>query len=515
MPSTQSQLNTIITIPKKQNTFSKIVCFIILFISIVLFFAANWYIRKFGNTGFDSIIFTLFSENGGAETDNMIIEYLIKGFVPALISYIAIVFILFLFPKKKDINIKFKKLNIHLLPVKHWCAVCVSLILSFILLITAAFATRLDEYLHGLVTKSTLFEEHYVEPSSVNITFPEEKRNLIYIFLESMETTYFSKEQGGAFDYSLMPELYDLAEDNINFSHTDGVGGFRTPNGTTWTVAAMTAQTSGVPLKESPTFERNKYGADKFLPGLDNLTNILDENGYYQALMVGSDIKFANRDVYYKGHGIDKIYDIQTARDDGIVPKDYHVWWGMEDENLFKYAKRELTSMEKRDEPFAFTLLTVDTHFTDGYFCKLCKNKYDSQYENVISCSSHQVNSFINWIKRQKFYKDTTVVVVGDHLTMDSGFIEKNVKSGYEQRVYNCFINSVAEGTNYKNRDFTSFDMFPTTLAAMGCTIPGERLGLGTNLFSDKKTLAEEMGYDEFNKTLLLNSTYYNENFVK
>jgi phosphoglycerol transferase len=51
--------------------------------------------------------------------------------------------------------------------------------------------------------------------------------------------------------------------------------------------------------------------------------------------------------------------------------------------------------------------------------------------------------------------------------------------------------------------------MFPTTLAAMGCEIEGERLGLGTNLFSGKKTLAEEMGYDRFNKQLSQRSDYY------
>ena len=34
--------------------------------------------------------------------------------------------------------------------------------------------------------------------------------------------------------------------------------------------------------------------------------------------------------------------------------------------------------------------------------------------------------------------------------------------------------------------------MFPTTLAALGVKIPGDMLGFGVNLFSDKKTLLEE-----------------------
>ena len=39
-------------------------------------------------------------------------------------------------------------------------------------------------------------------------------------------------------------------------------------------------------------------------------------------------------------------------------------------------------------------------------------------------------------------------------------------------------------------------DMFPTTLASLGAVIDGDRV-IGTNLFSDKPTLAEELGFDD------------------
>ena len=501
-------------INKKTHTFSRVFCSVLLFLAILLFFTAKWYIGKFGDTGFDSIIFTIFLNNGATGASEIVASFLLKGLVPTLISFFVIEFVLFLFPVSRKLNLKTKKINLHILPIKHWCAVCVSLILSLLLIISASNISGLTEYIHGMVSLSTIFEEKYVDPDEVRIEFPEKKRNLIYIFLESMETTYFSKEQGGALEESIIPELYYLADKNINFSHNDGVGGFLTPNGTTWTVAAMTAHSSGVPLKSPPVFERNTYGSDEFLPGLNTMSNVLNKNGYYQALMVGSASEFANRNVYYKGHNTDTIYDLYTARETGIVERDYHVWWGMEDKHLFRYAKKELSSIAKRDEPFAFTLLTVDTHFTNGYICDFCDDKFDEQYENVMACSSKQVADFINWIKRQNFYKDTTIVIAGDHLTMDSEYIGRNVEQGYDQRVYNCIINSAVTGKNYKNRQFTSFDMFPTTLASLGCKIDGERLGLGTNLFSDRKTLTEEMGYDIFNEQLGLNSRYYNENFI-
>ena len=45
----------------------------------------------------------------------------------------------------------------------------------------------------------------------MKLIFPKEKRNLIHIYLESIETTYLSKELGGYMKTNLMPELTQLA----------------------------------------------------------------------------------------------------------------------------------------------------------------------------------------------------------------------------------------------------------------------------------------------------------------
>lgn len=512
LPETSTK--TVIPAKEKSNKTSKIIFSVLLFIAILLFFAARWYIGKFGDTGFDSIIFTIFTAEGGAQAGDIVGSFLLRGLLPAIITFVPISFVLFFFPKKHELNLKIKKFKLHILPISHGCASVVSLVLTVVLIISASNVSGLTRYIKSMTSMSTLFEEKYIDPKNVKIQFPEKKRNLIYIFLESMETTYFSEEDGGGLKTNIIPELYHIANKNINFSHNDGVGGFLTPGGAVWTVAAMTAHTSGVPLKSPPSFERNTYGAKAFLPGLTTLGDILSENGYYQALMVGSDARFANRNTYYNDHGVDKIYDLFTAREDGIVPEGYHVWWGMEDKHLFRYAKKELTKISKSNTPFAFTMLTVDTHFTDGYVCDLCDSKHSEQYDNVISCSSKQVAEFVNWLKRQPFYKDTTIIIAGDHLTMDSGYIKRNTPENFDQRVYNCIINSAVTSDTYKNRQFTSLDMFPTTLAAMGCTIEGDRLGLGTNLFSGKKTLTEEMGFKEFNEQVELNSKFYTEKFI-
>ena len=278
------------------------------------------------------------------------------------------------------------------------------------------------------------------------------------------------------------------------------------------------AQTAGIPLKTPEGVDdwQNGYGKEGiFLPGAASITNILDDAGYYTSFLCGSDANFGGRKTYYQTHGMDEIYDIYTARKDGIVPKDYFVWWGMEDLHLFEYAKQELTAISQQSDPFAFTMLTVDTHHIGGYQCENCLGEYEETYEQSISCSSRQVLEFVNWLKEQPFWENTTVVITGDHLSMDNGYFQRNVDGGYDRMVYNCILNSPVSSDNTKIRDYCAVDLFPTTLAALGCTIEGDRLGLGTNLFSSLPTLAEKWGFERFDTELGRASDYYAENFHK
>ncbi len=479
--------------------------------AFLAFFAARWYIKIYGDVGFDSILFTL--TNDIAATDKGIVSSFIKqALVPAVVFATLLCVLLFFSCKKKLLTVPFKDKKICLYPFRKWFSMIVSFIISGVLIFNAAQTARLDEYIKFLMQQTAIFKNEYVDPDDVNITFPETKRNLIYIYLESMETSYTSTDLGGELSYNLIPNLYNLADENINFSHNDGVGGFNQLTGTTWTIGAMVAHTSGLPLKVLH-FTSNTYGADSFLPGATSITDILHENGYYQALMVGSDASFGNRDQYFSQHGIDRIYDYYTAKEDNIIASNYRVWWGMEDKYLYEYAKVALTEISQQDKPFAFNMLTVDTHHVDGYACEYCKGDYSQQYENVISCADRQIAEFIDWIKAQDFYENTTIVITGDHFTMDNGYITRNSVDQNSRRIYNCFINSAIDTENSKNRQFATIDMFPTTLAAMGCTIEGDRLGLGTNLFSGKQTLIERLGFDYVNEEVAKSSDFYVSNF--
>ena len=498
------------------NILLNIICIVLVTAGFTAFFAARWYIKKYGDIGFASILYTLNAGLNGTSS-NLINDYLLNSLRPALI-FSAIVIVILLLDINRTFSIKFKTKSgdkkLRLYPFSDKVSTAISVLLFLVLITISCFSVGIPEWASKILRKSSIYETEYADPENTEILFPDNKRNLIYIFLESMETSYLSGDLGGAEPYNLIPELYQLAEENTNFSHNSGVGGWGVTQNTTWTVASMIAQTSGVPL--SVPVNGNTLGNYKtILPGLCTIQDILHDAGYLQALMVGSDASFAGRDDYYLQHGTDYVYDLNSARKDGIVPLNYRVWWGMEDKHLFEYAKVKLTEMSESGKPFAFTMLTVYTHHIGGYKCDLCWNEYTENYENVIACSSRQTAAFVDWIKEQDFYEDTAIIICGDHLSMDAEYFSRNINSEYERHVYNCIINPSAEAENVKNRVITPMDMFPTTLAALGCKIDGDRLGLGTNLFSGLETLAEKYGLDALNTELAKHSDYYNDNFIK
>ena len=74
--------------------------------------------------------------------------------------------------------------------------------------------------------------------------------------------------------------------------------------------------------------------------------------------------------------------------------------------------------------------------------------------------------------------------------------------TSYERTAYLTFVNSAVQQDNTAGRIYTQLDIMPTTLAAMGYEIEGNRLGLGTNLFSGVPTLAESLGFEKLNEEM-------------
>ncbi|MGF6991102.1 phosphoglycerol transferase [Lachnospiraceae bacterium PF1-21] len=477
---------------KRIKIFLIVLLLVLSFACLVGFLSVLWVNRTWPNLSIDELLYTINSPLEGTNED-MIKDYFINSFIPAMICIAGITILANMLREKG------KSLSVATL----------SSLLSIALLISSVGYTwnKLDVsgYVKAKKSDTSFIDEHYVDPHSIQISAPEEKRNLIYIYLESMETTYSDKEEGGAFDVNYIPELTSLAKANESFAGDKEIinGGIAMP-GSTWTIAAIFGQSAGLPLNIE--IEDNSMDTQEhFFGSTVTIGDVLDQAGYNQAFMIGSDATFGGRRTFYTDHGDYDIYDYLYAQEEGWIPEDYRVFWGYEDQRLFENAKLKLQDYADEDEPFNFTMLTVDTHFEDGYVCELCEDSHgDDQYGNVISCSDKLVDDFVKWVQDQDFYEDTTIVIAGDHPTMDSNFCEE--VGDYGRKVYVNYINAAKEVEVNAYRDYTTFDLFPTTLSSLGFTIEGNRLGLGTDLFSGTNTLLEIYGENEMRNGMLQSS---------
>lgn len=466
------------------------------FLAILLHEASNWMLATWTNLSMEELVAQLKTPIQG--TSHEVLWDFVETCIPAAVMAVFFVVLVIVMVRKTKVT--------------KWVVQIGAVAGSMALIVSSGQMVwnELDvgEYLENQKAESHFIEDNYANPNQIQIRFPEQKRNLIYIFMESMETTYASKDVGGGLDFNCIPELTQLAMENVNFSGTEQLGGIYPTDGSTWTMGAMVAQTSGLPLKLNLRAE-NVSEDIEVLPKAKTIGDILGEQGYRQEIMFGSEGEFAGRKQYFEKHGGYEVLDYKYAAENGWLPSpDYRVWWGYEDEKLFEFAKVRLNELGNGQQPFNFTMLTVDTHFEDGYPCRLCQDLYGEQYANVMACSSRQLVEFIRWIQQQPFYENTTIVLVGDHLTMDSDFCA-NVSPEYQRGVLNIFVNAPVMAVNTKNRIASTMDMFPTTIAALGGEIEGDRLGLGTNLFSGRPTLAEELGMDQLNAEVRKNSLFY------
>lgn len=482
------------------------------------FFGTIWGKSAFGNVTADQLLINLTSPTEGTEASVYIDGFEGPVFQTMLVTAL---FCLFIFA---DFKIVYRVNRINKTLFNDLWHRIVSLVLA-----VSCFAGgvaygvqqfRLVQLYRAYCLESDMVDSNYVDPETAKLTFPEKKRNLIHIYLESMENSYLSKDLGGFMEQNLMPELTELSYEGIVFSNNDTkFGGPLQATGTQWSVASMVNMTTGLPMKVSA--EPNAYGEENnFLPGAYTMGEILQAQGYEQTVMIGSYANFGGLNYYYSSHGDYKIMDYDYVMKNKMLPDGYMVNWGYEDEKLYEFAKKEITRLYETGKPFNFTMETADTHRPNGYLKEGSPEPYEQPYANAIAFSTSETVKFVRWIQSQPFYENTTVIIIGDHISMDTDFFKYyKFDKDYLRTQYNLILNPApgiekTAQSRFVNRQYANFDMFPTILASMGVEIEGNRLGIGTNLFSDKNTVFEEYGVDTVNLELEKKSEIYNNTIL-
>ncbi|MGX2983002.1 LTA synthase family protein [Helicobacter sp. 23-1045] len=501
-----------------------ILIFAIALVAGIMFFGAKYY--KFG-LSIDNLIFLFAKPLDG--TDPKVVKMLVLDSVTYIVlpSILVAIFISFL-PKillcrwaKKCYEILILFVNALLLRSASF-SLCVS-VCFFIIAFEMAdsklqIAESIKEKLSRKVHYSNFYEEHYITPKISDFKAPKNKRNLIVIFAESMESTYSSKNipSGGGRNeilrYSphgeLIPNLTQFAQDGVNFSVNSVVGGHLESAGATPTFPSITSYMCGFPPRALFSVKNPKQTTC--------ISDILNANGYFNAIFTGARIIFGGYDDFAKEHNLEA-FDVRYFKENGLVASDYEGHWGLEDAKLFALTKDFLRDYDK-DKPFALFISTIDTHFpgfVDGEFCAelpfagLDSGSGGALYENAIRCGDKIIGDFVEFVKKSRFGDRTTIVILGDHLTMQPDFIPQDA----HRFVYNVFINpnfSKTPTRNYvKNRSLTNYDFTALMMDALGFRV--EAFGLGRNpLYS--QTLVEKYGLDTLNRELKYRTKFFDKN---
>lgn len=354
-------------------------------------------------------------------------------------------------------------------PVPMLGVLALSLVLSYPVSAFANYRSAKAEASERLLAE---IERVRAEPpaAAVSVGTP---RNLVLIYLESVEETFFDE----TIFPGLVPNLTRLRDEAVSFSD------MRQYPGTGWTIAAMVASQCGVPLLSE------MWGND-ILTTIDNpfarvtcLGEHLKEAGYATAFVGGATLKFAGKGNFLRDNG----FDIRLGLDE--LPSTGAHKWGLYDVDTFAHARDLFDGLAGGEAPFLLSVLTLDTHFPDGMPSPGCRPYAEDALLmlDAVHCADQLVWDFVEHVRRSPVGGETVIAIMSDHLFME-GEVEDMLDKGVRQPFF--FLLDPGRPAETRDGPVTHFDVAPTLLEAVG--LPGARFAFGHSLLSNEQGLAEE-----------------------
>lgn len=457
---------------KRFFRFSYITLFV-LFISLLLIitYAVSDY---FTDNGIDeSVIYHLrygLGEAGFAEYARLII-----------VSTVAFIFItLLLYYAIKVLNVKRKNSYV---TTKLYD---VPLFFSIVAVVVNPASENIYNLIKAEFSSQIVDNADYIKVEEINTKKP---LNLIYIYAESLEETYFDERLFPG----LMPNLSKLRNRAIVFKDVSQV----THSG--WTIAGMVASQCGVPLF-SASHGNAMSGMPQFLSGATCLGDVLNRNKYELSYLGGASLDFAGKGNFYKTHGFTSVQG-RAELSQKLEDPSYQSAWGLYDDSLFAIAKHTLADRTAKKAPFALFMLTLDTHHPKGHLSASCVNynyiEGDNEILNAVHCSDKLIGEFIEDIHSNGFDKNTLIVIGSDHLAMKNTATDL-LNQGNRKNMLIMLPPELPEGM-LVNTPSSILDVSATILPLLG--FESEELGFGRNILNDSK-LKMIGQYKDFNSYL-------------
>jgi hypothetical protein len=291
-------------------------------------------------------------------------------------------------------------------------------------------------------------------------------KNLVFIYLESLERTYTDASRFPG----LTPNIDRWRHQGLDFS------GFQTFPGATYTIAGIFSSQCGAPYLINSVFgsDINALGfvpgndstsASTFHPELACLGDVLHAAGYHQTYLSGVSLEFANTDRFFHMHRYDDAWgapQIQKLHGGKLAREG----WGLLDSDMFKETLAQYRKGVASGKPFSVVMSTIDTHPPEGYVLPGCKHytAIRNAMLDAVHCSDQVLGAFLDTLSHEPGWKNTVVVVMSDHVAMRN--VASPLYPPYAQRQPLLFVLNAGQGD--RPAHMYHMDIVPTVLDLMG-----------------------------------------------
>ncbi|WP_165610493.1 sulfatase-like hydrolase/transferase [Cognatishimia maritima] len=331
---------------------------------------------------------------------------------------------------------------------------------------------------------------------------PEAQKNLVIVYLESLERTYADLPiSEAAFAPFAKWEDQGLAFKNIQQSKS-----------VFFTAGGLVATQCGVPMLPRGVFNSQKRIRDDldvipeetdFLLGATCLGDILTRDGYNASYINGSALTIYSKGAFFKSHNYQRVMGFESY--EGHKTETRRNVWGMDDDLLFERVEAELAALASEGKPFLLSTLTLGTHGPTGYPDGTCRDSTftSNKILNAMECSAGHVRSLVEKIDSLGLSESTIVVLASDHLAYRNSLDDQLMEVKDTRRNYFTVLGADA-ATNL--REGTALDIYPTLLELLGYELEGNRAGLGRSLIGESPTLPESIGADRLEEAIRYNT---------
>jgi phosphoglycerol transferase len=323
---------------------------------------------------------------------------------------------------------------------------------------------------------------------------PEIQKNLVIIYMESLERSYGQIPELAEY-YRPLQTLSDSGTEFTNVAESIG---------TNYTIAGIVSTQCGIPLlpkglqRMTKVDENKPASVERFLPSIHCMGDQLSQDGYNMSYMNGASLdKFAKRSFLLE-HGYSRLFDINAVSES--EKKDRTNTWGLNDALLFEHAIKEFDTLSEMKAPFVQSLLTLSTHGPDAFLSNDCApdQTISSQIPRAIQCTGQIVTKLVDHIRASDVSDNTIIMVMSDHLSFFNT-TQAHLNSVAEDRK-NLFM-ILGHDTAGKNpRPMLPFDIYPTILSTLGYEFKDGRANMGVAMNSPTDNLIEELGLETVNK---------------